>query len=66
MQLMMMHISMIQKSWFRATFPNFAVFNFATLIFFDYVCNYILAVLFIHHNVYFWAGSSLGMRIWMS
>lgn len=49
---MIMDISVIQKSWFRAIFPNFSVFNFATLIFFDCVCNYILAV-FIYLNVYF-------------
>jgi len=29
MQLMMMHIGMIQNSRYRATFPDFSVFNFA-------------------------------------
>lgn len=50
MRLMMMGISVIRKNGFRATFP---VFNFATLIFFDCMCNDILAVLLIYHYVYF-------------
>lgn len=60
---MMMPLSVIQQSWFRDTFHCFAGLKFAILIFFGSVCNYILAVLFIYHNVYFKAASTLDIQI---